>query len=559
MIRAALYARYSSDLQSAASIEDQFRICRDYTEKAGWTVVDTYRDAAISGDSMILRPGIQALLADARSGAFDVVVAEALDRMSRDQADVSALFKHLQFARVMIVTLSEGEINELHVGLKGTMNALFLKDLAAKTHRGLRGRVEKGRSGGGLCYGYDVVTTFDAAGEPVKGERTINEVEAGVVRRVFRDFASGVSPRTIARRLNAESIPCPSGKLWTDSTIRGQAKRGTGLINNELYIGRLVWNRLRYVKNPETGKRVSRINPKEEWIVTEVPELRIVDDELWQAVKDRQEELTKKYATVIEATQTARANRLNGTHRPRHLLSGLLECGACGGPYSMRGQDRYGCSNHVMNDSCSNSRGIRRTELEERVLIGLRDHLMAPDIAGEAVRAWAEETNRLNRERSASSEAERKELADVEKKIDGIVDAIQDGAYSAVLKERLHGLEARKQELNDRLAAAPRELPDIHPNVSGIYRRKVARLAKALGKPEERDAAAAAIRGLIDGIVLTPGEKRGQLEVTLRGELGNILEWTGSGAENEKTDTPLSGMSVSVVAGAGFEPATFRL
>ena len=118
---------------------------------------------------------------------------------------------------------------------------------------------------------------------------------------------------------------------------------------------------------------------------------------------------------------------------------------------------------------------------------------------------------------------------------------------------------ARKQELNDRLAAAPQELPDIHPNVSGVYRRKVARLAKALGKPEERDAAAAAIRGLIDGIVLTPGDKRGQLQVTLRGELGNILEWTGSGAENEKTDTPLSGMSVSVVAGAGFELATFRL
>ena len=388
MIRATLYARYSSDLQSAASIEDQFRVCRDHAERAGWTVIDTYRDAAISGDSMILRPGIQALLADARTGAFDVVVAEALDRMSRDQADVSALFKHLQFARVMIVTIAEGEVNELHVGLKGTMNALFLKDLAAKTHRGLRGRVEKGRSGGGLCYGYDVVTTFDAAGEPVRGERTINEVEAQTVRRVFREFASGVSPRTIARRLNAENIPCPSGKLWTDSTVRGQVKRGTGLINNELYIGRLVWNRLRYVKNPETGKRVSRINPRGEWIVTEVPELRIVDDKLWQAVKDRQEELTQKYATVIEATRSARANRLNGTHRPRHLLSGLLECGACGGPYAMRGQDRYGCSNHVMNGSCSNGRGIRRAILEERVLAGLKDRLMAPELAAEAVRAW---------------------------------------------------------------------------------------------------------------------------------------------------------------------------
>ena len=151
MTRAALYARYSSDLQSAASIDDQFRVCREHAERSGWTIVGGYRDAAVSGDSMILRPGVQALLEAARWGAFDVVVAEALDRVSRDQADIAALFKHLQFAGVMIVTLAEGEISELHVGLKGTMNALFLKDLAAKTHRGLRGRVEQGRSGGGLC------------------------------------------------------------------------------------------------------------------------------------------------------------------------------------------------------------------------------------------------------------------------------------------------------------------------------------------------------------------------------------------------------------------------
>ncbi len=128
-----------------------------------------------------------------------------------------------------------------------------------------------------------------------------------------------------------------------------------------------------------------------------------------------------------------------------------------------------------------------------------------------------------------------------------------------MLKQRLHKLEVRKAELNDRLATAPLELPDIHPNDSGVDRRKVARLAKALGKPEERDAAAAAIRGLIDGIVQTPGEKRGELQVTLRGELGRILEWTGTGTEWAKTDTPSSGMSVSVVAGVGIEPTTFKL
>ena len=559
MTRAALYARYSSDLQSAASIDDQFRVCREHAERSGWTVAGGYRDAAASGASMILRPGVQMLLEDARRGAFDVVVAEALDRVSRDQADVAALFKHLQFAGVMIVTLAEGEINELHVGLKGTMNALFLKDLAAKTHRGLRGRVEKGRSGGGLCYGYDVVRATDDAGEPVRGERTVNEREAAVVRRVFRDFVAGVSPRAIAKRLNDEGVPGPSGKLWNDTTIRGHVKRGTGLLNNELYIGRLIWNRLRYVKNPETGKRVSRLNPPEQWIVTDVPELRIVDDALWQSVKDRQGELAEKHATVIAAVREARANRLNGTHRPRHLLSGLLECGVCGGSYAMRGQDRYGCSNHIMNGSCANGRGIRRAVLEERVLSGLKEKLMAPEAAAEAMRAWAEETNRLNRERRASGEADRRELAAVKKKMSSMIDVIEDGGYVRGMVDRLRELEARQDELEARLAAAPAAVPDVHPSVADIYRRKVERLAAALNNPSERDEAATAIRGLIERIVLTPGVAWGETDAKLVGDLGTILEWAGAGDKRRHAGAQVPKMSVSVVAGVGFEPTTFRL
>src|SRR6266513_1797834 len=198
MTRVALYARYSSDNQRDASIENQLGICREKAERENWIVVSTYKDAAISGASVIVRPGVQSLLQDSQRGKFDIVLAEALDRVSRDQADVATLFKHLRFAGVQIVTLAEGEISELHVGLKGTMNALFLKDLAAKTHRGLRGRVEKGKAGGGLCYGYDVVKRTDSEGEPVRGERKINEAEAGVVRRIFREFAVGKSPRAIA-------------------------------------------------------------------------------------------------------------------------------------------------------------------------------------------------------------------------------------------------------------------------------------------------------------------------------------------------------------------------
>lgn len=218
----------SSDNQREASIEDQLRVCRERAKREGWKVIGTYKDASISGASMILRPGIQALLQDAQAGQFDIGLAEALDRISRDQADIATLYKHLKFAGVPIVTLAEGEITQLHVGLKGTMNALFLKDLAARTHRGLRGRVEDGKSGGGLCYGYKVVKQVDERGEPIRGDREIDPYEVEVVRRIFRDFAAGVGPRTIAKNLNEEGIAGPQGKLWNDTTIRGHVKRGTG-------------------------------------------------------------------------------------------------------------------------------------------------------------------------------------------------------------------------------------------------------------------------------------------------------------------------------------------
>src|SRR5712692_7160320 len=204
-MRAVVYARYSSDLQREASIEDQIRLCRKRIEHERWEYIHAYTDRALSGATP-LRPAYQSLLEDARHGQFDVVIAVALDRLSRDQEDIAGLFKRLRFAGVRLFTLSEGEISELHIGLKGTMNALFLKDLAAKTRRGLEGRVRMGKSGGGLCFGYDVVREHDARGEPIHGGRAVNETEAAIVRRVFAEFAASRSPRAIALGLNAEHI-----------------------------------------------------------------------------------------------------------------------------------------------------------------------------------------------------------------------------------------------------------------------------------------------------------------------------------------------------------------
>ncbi len=539
MSRVAIYARYSSDNQRDASIEDQIAVCRRYAERQGWTVVDWYADRAISGASL-LRPGIQSLMEDAGKDGFDVVFAEALDRLSRDQEDVAGIFKRLSFAGVKIITLSEGEISHLHVGLKGTMNALFLKDLADKTRRGLQGRIEAGKSAGGLCYGYDVVKKYNDDGKLIRGDRTINVAEATVVRRIFKAFAAGQSPRQLAKALNAEGVPGPQGKTWTDTTIRGHATRGTGLLNNELYIGRLVWNRLRYIKDPDTGKRVSRPNPKSDWIVQRVPELRIIEDDLWEQVKERQAAILAKFETKPGR------NRLNHTHRKKFLLSGLLRCSECEGSYTIRGQDRYGCFNHYNRGTCTNNRTIKRQIIEARVIAGLKDKLLAPDLVAEFIKGFQEETNTLNHDRELATVQDKAALAKAERSIKAILDAIEDGRYQRSMLDRLDELEKQKDQIAARLAKAPQPLPRIHPNVAGIYRTKIQRLEDALARPDDAREAAEAMRTLIEKIVLTPGAKHGEVKAELHGELAAILALTSGQKPRPAEDQ--KDMRFSVVA-----------
>ena len=107
-MRAAIYARYSSDLQSEASIEDQIRLCREHAAREDMNIVDEFTDYAISGGSLGNRPGMLTLLDAAKRGDFHVLIAEALDRISRDQEDIAAIFKRLSHAEVRIITPLRG-------------------------------------------------------------------------------------------------------------------------------------------------------------------------------------------------------------------------------------------------------------------------------------------------------------------------------------------------------------------------------------------------------------------------------------------------------------------
>ena len=220
--RIALYSRYSSDLQSRSSAQDQIDLLRRIVEVRDGRVVAVFRDEGLSGASLSTRPQALALMEAARRREFDVVMCEALDRLSRDQEDTARIFKHLTFAGVRLETLSEGRISELHVGLTGTMNQLHLAELARKTRRGLMARVAAGFSAGGRCYGYALRE---------RGVLECDPAQAATVRRIFDDYADGLSASAICDALNAQGEPAPRGPLWRNTTLLGDPRVGDGVLS----------------------------------------------------------------------------------------------------------------------------------------------------------------------------------------------------------------------------------------------------------------------------------------------------------------------------------------
>ncbi len=554
MTRIAIYARYSSDHQRDASIEDQVRVCREKADKEGWTVTQVYTDHAVSGASLI-RPGVQMLLQDAQAGKFDLILSEALDRLSRDQADIASIRKRLQFVGIGMVTLAEGEINELHIGLKGTMNALFLKDLADKTRRGQRGRVEAGKSGGGLPYGYDVEEL---------GQFKINACEAQIVVRIFEEYAAGLPPKKIAARLNAEHVPNRSGKGWSASTINGNRQRGTGILNNDLYVGRRIWNRTRKMKDPDTGVRLSRPNPPEMWVINEVPELRILPQELWDKAKARQKDLNERERPFWTK------------QRPVNLFSFLLKCGDCGGGYSKISLTNYGCSNARNKGEavCGNRRTVNQTDLEYTILTTIRSRLMEPELVTAFCEEYTGHINKLRMTHNTSLHAYEAELEKIDRQEKRMVQAIMDGFANETLKVQMNALEDRKRELKSLLAGQAKAPTLLHPRMAQRYREEVTGLIDALNDEKHRPEAAHLIRSLIKEIVISPQNDSKRVIVDIHGDLAGILNMANGKPDGHvENELDLQHIQLMIGAGnggilnqqdkmaprAGFEPATDRL
>ena len=555
-LRAVIYARYSTDEQRPESIEDQIETCRRFCAAKGWKLVGVYSDAAMSG-STAERPDYERLKDDAKRAIYDIVVVEAIDRMSRRLSEVAAFHDALAFRGQKLFACDRGEISPLMAGILGAIGQSFLEDLRTKTKRGLRGKVLAGLAAGGLGYGYEV----DPA---APGLRRIVPEQATIITRIFTMYAAGSSPRQIARTLNKENVPGPGGRTWVDTTIRGQVDRGTGILNNAAYVGRLEWNRCSYVRDPASGRRVARPNPREAWEITEVPGLRIIDDVLWEKVKKHQEEVR------TEMRRDEHGQALNRAHRAKHFLSGLIVCGECGEPYAMRNAQQYGCRNHRSGGVCTNGRMINKLGLEKVIVDAIRHNWMTTSNM-EELYAELESSRQSNRDATAET---RRILTGrstrTRDRIERLVSAIAEAGHSKPLLDKLRRLEAEALQINlemnaldeDSSPPVPFDRAAIDQFLTDLCEKLPLLVAGATDSATIADLRTK-VRRMIDRIVVEPGADD-EVPLTIHGKFAGVMHAAGLLHEyREGTQTApeagASGAAGSVVAGTGFEPVTFRL
>jgi len=287
-----------------------------------------------------------------------------------------------------------------------------------------------------------------------------------------------------------------------------------------------------------------------------VPELRIVDAALWSAVQARLEAIHSS-----PTVSALRATEFWKHRRAQHVLTGKVFCGVCSSPTAAVGRDYLACSRARHDHACSNTQGVRRPVLEGVILDALRRKLMAPDLVKEFADAFIKEVNQQTRDQEHEIEGKHREFADVSRKLGGLVDAIAGGLRGPTVQQRLDDLERRKAELQHEFDSASTPPPLLHPNLAEIYRDRVARLHEAFTDETTRTEATDLLRGLIDRVLLHPGEHGPEFELV--GDIAAMVEITlpkdRTAAQSGAAVSDVFRRSVKVVAGRGFEPLTFRL
>lgn len=473
-IRVLIYARYSTDNQSSASTEDQARMVRRAVqignikpllfEGKNFEIVGEFKDEAVSGFGVVGRDGLDSALNMIRAKQADVIVVSDFKRFLRGMGIALQIYDFLQEHGAELIAVSDGFSSaqknaRLMFMNKAYASEEFLEGVSIDTQRGLNERRYEGFSDGHLWFG---VSSKASRQTMIKGKLKdshfdyfIVEQQAEVVRRIFRMSADGLSQREIAKILNDEFIPCPgcyhkTGQFkenlidrppWRDRTI-------FQILNNKSYCGIIERGKTKIIKKSDGTKQTIDV-PRSNWVVIERPDIRIVDQELWDSVRERFKDYNlRKLKSGSAGKPFCHDGQVN------HIFTSLCKCEVCSGPVVVvtgKSGGYYGCRNSHRQKTCSNRKVISWRKLELPILDFLASQLNREDVC----RSLAQKYNELRKSRISADnggiDRAAMQLADVEQSIANIVKAIEQGAVSDVLIAKLKQLENDKYNLSGKI------------------------------------------------------------------------------------------------------------
>lgn len=520
------YARYSTTHQREESIEDQLRLCEDYVQKCGGTWTAAFSDAERSGQSFMGRVGFAALMAAAERQEYDFLVVEDLDRITRQVSGLHAVLEELEALGIGIHTVRNGEVTEMAATFSAYQNAEYVKNMSLKSRRGVEGTILKGRQSGRLPYGYRKVPVIRADGSVENGHREIVPEEAAIIERIFRDFNAGLSLLDICRALTGEGVPGPRGKPWRPGALYGNKHKATGILRNRIYKAETVWGRTEVKRNRRAGTKKNKVRPKHEWTVIPAPDLRIISDELFEAVQER-----------LRANESA---EFHSKRKAEYLLSGLCRCGVCGAKYQVL-QVKMGCVGRAERRACTNRRRVDRVEIENVIVGALRSPLLEPHFIKPFVVEYRRELDQAMSEWGSKRDGLQARLDALEKAQALLTGDLRKGDLPDVVRtvvlEELAKVASEREMVARMLKAEPvSSSPPLDDDAI------IARLHSVVGDlqtalmSDDRDAARARelIRSLIEDVTITPIEEEkadgrgiGPVRITVTGSLTSALGLVG--------------------------------